>query len=51
MEMLERDHDFKFSRVGLCVSLKNLVFGSMGFLDLVSINEKNNQNSLEACEL
>jgi hypothetical protein len=29
-----------FRRVGLCVSLKNLFFGSMGLLDLVSINEK-----------
>jgi hypothetical protein len=51
MEMLERDHDFNVQQSSVMCKLEEFIFGSMGLLDLVSINEKNNQNSLEPCEL
>jgi hypothetical protein len=51
MEMLERDHDFNVQQSSVMCKLEEFIFGSMALLDLVSINEKNNRNSLEPCEL
>jgi hypothetical protein len=40
MEMLERDHHFNVQQSRVMCKLEEFFFGSMGLLDLVSINEK-----------